>query len=90
MKYKSSYKHYRLVTVKIKLGVINSFRPGYVSSLACSLFPLFSLFSGEGKLHFYFCCNRTTRQVEVEAFGALLRTLWASVTHPQAAGDVGC
>ena len=39
--------------------MINSFRPGYVSSLACSLFPLFSLFSGEGKLHFYFCCNST-------------------------------
>ena len=38
--------------------MINSFRPGYVSSLACLLFPLFSLFSGEGKLHFYFCCNK--------------------------------
>ena len=38
--------------------MINSFRPGYVSSLACSLFPLFSLFSREGKLHFYFCCNK--------------------------------
>ena len=41
VKYKSSYRYYRLVTVKIKLGVINSFRPGYVSSLACSLFLCF-------------------------------------------------
>ena len=38
--------------------MINPFRPGYVSSLACSLLPLFSLFSGEGELHFYFCCNK--------------------------------
>ena len=37
--------------------MINSFRPGYVSSLACSLSPLLSLFSGEEKLHFHFCCN---------------------------------
>ena len=59
MEYKSSYRLYRLVTVKKKkkLGLINSSRPGYVSSPACLLFPLFSLFSGEGKLHFYFCCN---------------------------------
>ena len=45
VKYKSSY--YKLVTAKVKQGVINSFRPSYVSSLACSLFPLFSLLSGE-------------------------------------------
>ena len=53
VKDRSSYRYYRLVTVKIKLGVINSFRPLYVSSL----FPLLSLFSGEEKLHFYFSCN---------------------------------
>ena len=42
MKDKSNNRHYRLVTVKIKLGLINSFRPGYVSSLAwhcCLYFP---------------------------------------------------
>ena len=43
VKYKSSY--YKSVTVK--QGVINSFRPGCVSSLASLPFPLFSLLSGE-------------------------------------------
>ena len=55
VKYKSSYRHYKLVTVKIKLGRINSFRPVHVSSLACSLFPCFLCLSE--KSHFYFCCN---------------------------------
>jgi len=41
---KSSYTHYRLVTVKIKLRLVSSFRPFYVASLASSLFSLFSLF----------------------------------------------
>ena len=46
---------YRFGTVK--LGLINYSRSIYASSLSCSLFPLLSLFSGEKKLHFYFCCN---------------------------------
>ena len=36
--------------VKVKLEVINSFRPVHVSSLDCSLFFLLPLFSGKEKL----------------------------------------
>ena len=35
-----SNRHYRLVTGEIKPGVIKSFRPLYISSLACSPFSL--------------------------------------------------
>ena len=42
------------MTVKVNQGVINSFRPGFVSSLARSLFPLFSLLSEERKLSLLF------------------------------------
>ena len=37
----------RSATVKAKVGAINSFEPAHISSLACSLFPLLPLFSGE-------------------------------------------
>ena len=74
MKDKSSYRHYRLVivTVKIKLRLINSFRPVYVSSLACSLFPLFSLLSGEEKnlISIFVATNSLLVQLLVYEFGS--------------------
>ena len=84
MKYKSSYRHCRLVTVEKekKLGVINSFRAGYVSSLDCSLFPLFSLFSGEGKPHFYFCCTQAVSILSDELLTKLTMSLMIKGSWP--------
>ena len=39
----------------------DSFRPIYVSSLACSLLSLLSLFIVEEKPNFNFCCNRARK-----------------------------
>ena len=49
VKDKSSYRHYRLVTIKIKLGSINSFRPVYAASMACPLFLYFPCLSEKKK-----------------------------------------
>ena len=54
MKDKSSYRHYRLVTVKIKVGLINSFRPVYVVSIACPWFLYFPCLSEKQKTSFLF------------------------------------
>ena len=66
MKDKSSYRHYRLVTVKIKLGLINSFRPVYAVSPGCSLLLYFPCLSE--KSHFYFCCNNGDRKFNLFFF----------------------
>ena len=61
VKYKSSY--YKSVTVK--QGVINSFRPGCVSSLAGLPFPLFSLLSGEErKLSLLFTLQQKEQKIK--------------------------